>query len=233
MRHSTIKQPKLAINHSEERGFTLVMVMGVMIIIALMIIAGAQISNAEMRISANEADHKYALSIAEDTLRFAEKQIQGELEGYLPPMSKADIRAYKDADWRTYPEVLAPLLEKGPEMPGIRQVFTNDCTNGLCAPAIVIEGRQYGGEPGSVKPAWARANILTGNDKDNSRQPDNTTLTEMGLTNDAVAKPPRYIIEFLGRTRDGVSLCRITVRAWGRNENTVVILQSYLRIRYA
>ena len=57
-------------NHLSDRqqGFSLVMVMMIMVVIALLVIAGAQVSNTEMRISTNNADQKYAKGLAERTL---------------------------------------------------------------------------------------------------------------------------------------------------------------------
>lgn len=43
----------------------------------------------------------------------------------------------------------------------------------------------------------------------------------------SVRKPPRYIIEYLG-VKNGENVYRVTAKAWGKNVNTVVVLQSYV-----
>ncbi|WP_118855906.1 pilus assembly PilX family protein [Neisseria meningitidis] len=43
----------------------------------------------------------------------------------------------------------------------------------------------------------------------------------------SVSKPPRYIIEYLG-VKNGENVYRVTAKAWGKNVNTVVVLQSYV-----
>lgn len=43
----------------------------------------------------------------------------------------------------------------------------------------------------------------------------------------SVSKPPHYIIEYLG-VKNGENVYRVTAKAWGKNANTVVVLQSYV-----
>ncbi|MBW4013726.1 pilus assembly PilX family protein [Neisseria meningitidis] len=43
----------------------------------------------------------------------------------------------------------------------------------------------------------------------------------------SVNKSPRYIIEYLG-VKNGENVYRVTAKAWGKNANTVVVLQSYV-----
>ena len=46
-----------------------------------------------------------------------------------------------------------------------------------------------------------------------------------------VSKNPRFIIEYLGPAENKeTTLYRITARAWGRNQNTQVTLQSVIRV---
>ncbi|EMU4065536.1 pilus assembly protein [Neisseria gonorrhoeae] len=42
-----------------------------------------------------------------------------------------------------------------------------------------------------------------------------------------VSEMPRYIIEYLG-VKNGQNVYRVTAKAWGKNANTVVVLQSYV-----
>ena len=52
-------------NRYNQGGFSLFIVMVIMLVIALLVIATSQSSNTEMRMSTNEADRKYAVSLAE------------------------------------------------------------------------------------------------------------------------------------------------------------------------
>ena len=67
--------------HYQQGGFSLVMVMMIMVVIALLVIAGAQVSNTEMRISSNNADQKFAKGLAEKTLLEAEKEVTAKVFG--------------------------------------------------------------------------------------------------------------------------------------------------------
>lgn len=59
----------------KQRGFSLFMVMIIMLVIALLVVVSSQTVTTEMRISTNEADRKYAMSLAENGLRTAENYI--------------------------------------------------------------------------------------------------------------------------------------------------------------
>ena len=92
--------------------------------------------------------------------------------------------------------------------------FVAACTGGLCQSA--------GGTN-----AWERSNVFTGT-YGNSLQCSTCTITGETL------QKPRYTIELLDSNytdavtgTSGASLYRITSRAWGRNANTQVTLQSY------
>lgn len=51
--------------------------------------------------------------------------------------------------------------------------------------------------------------------------------TEYKKGTQSVSKMPRYIIEYLG-VKNGENVYRVTAKAWGKNANTVVVLQSYV-----
>lgn len=91
---------------SNQKGFSLVMVMMILVILAMMIIGAAHMSNTEMRVSSNDADYKYAVSLAEQALQAAEQDAfnmtyastaagGGPCENTeeCAPLSDADIRA--------------------------------------------------------------------------------------------------------------------------------------------
>ena len=77
----TVKYHGLMSTLHQQSGFSLVMVMMIMVVLALLVIAGAQVSNTEMRISTNNADQKFAKGLAEKALLEAEKEITGKVFG--------------------------------------------------------------------------------------------------------------------------------------------------------
>lgn len=88
-------------------------------------------------------------------------------------------------------------------------------TKRACAvPAIQIDGVT------EDIAAWERPDTFSGN----TPQSAQITLPE-GNTSQA----PRYIYELLN-IQENIYLVRITVRAWGKNPNTRVTLQSYIEI---
>lgn len=58
-----------------QKGFSLFIVMIIMLVIALLVIVTNQSASTEARMSANDADRKYAMTMAESGLRDAETYI--------------------------------------------------------------------------------------------------------------------------------------------------------------
>lgn len=171
-----------------------------MLVIAFLVIASTQSTNTEMRISSNDADRKYALSLAETALRTGENQLGSLAQNTL---------------------------------------FTTTCDNGLCVPAGGVAQPGLGGERFQVAVnqrvgnctatdcntiAWERTdggnNILDGGSK------------SIEVAASDAAQKPRYIIEYLNKDSDDRYFFRVTARAWGKNDNTVVTIQSYVEASY-
>lgn len=97
--------------------------------------------------------------------------------------------------------------------------FTANCLNGLCQAvgAVSPTGHNITVNGNSTTEAW-------------QRQCGNTLCIETnGIEYSAgMAKNPRYIIEYLNADAGGQTFYRVTTKAWGKNENTVVMLQSYV-----
>ncbi|SSY80976.1 pilus assembly PilX family protein [Alysiella crassa] len=182
----------------QQSGFSLFMVMIIMLVIALLVVVTSQSSSTEMRISTNDADRKFAMSLAENGLREAENVI-----GLFPEAIRANNRTF---------------------------TFTVDCNNGLCTPAedaqilpgtVGYEIQTAGSNRGTV--AWKR----TFNNQ--SVFDARGRAGSSGAYRDNI----RYIIEFLGERQSPPKVerhFRVTVRAKGQNENTVVILQSHVEM---
>lgn len=183
----------------QQSGFSLFMVMIIMLVIALLVVVTSQSSSTEMRISTNDADRKFAMSLAENGLREAENVIG------------------------SFPEAIRLNSSR-------KFTFTVDCNNGLCTPAedaqilpgtVGYEIQTTGSNRGTV--AWKRT-------FNNQSVFDAKGRAGTGGTyKDNI----RYIIEFLGERQSGSKVerhFRVTVRAKGQNENTVVILQSHVEM---
>ena len=69
----------ITLNHpakaSAQKGFALFIVLMIMIVIALLVVTATQSYNTEQRISTNDADHKFATTLAEAALREGENHI--------------------------------------------------------------------------------------------------------------------------------------------------------------
>ncbi|MFD1244815.1 pilus assembly PilX family protein [Paralysiella testudinis] len=182
-----------------QRGFSLFIVLIVMLVIAFMVVAGVQSMNTEMRISSNDADRKLAMSVAETALRAGEKS----------------IATYNNATR-----------------------FDVNCTGGRCIPAGgvapapsgvnvptelfgITQAQRLGSCTGCGTAAWERANIFE----------RNGNAVEVSVVGD-YARRPRYIVEYLNMNSAGQYYFRVTARAWGKNPNTVVTIQSYVEAVY-
>ncbi|EMS4896546.1 pilus assembly protein [Neisseria gonorrhoeae] len=181
-----------------QRGSALFIVLMVMIVVAFLVVTAAQSYNTEQRISANESDRKLALSLAEAALREGEFQV-------------LDLEYTADS----------------------KVTFSENCENGLCTAVnvrtndaneetfdnIVVKGKPTVEAVKRPCPAKSRKNS-TGLCIDNQG-----VEYKKGTGN--VSKIPRYIIEYLG-VKNGQNVYRVTAKAWGKNANTVVVLQSYV-----
>ena len=184
-----------------QQGYALFIVLMMMVVIALLVVTATQSYNTEQRISTNDADHKFATTLAEAALR--------EGENYI----------YSIEDGTT--------------------TFDDDCTNGLCkakslpaskpnepytttAGKVIVEGN-------STQEAWYRECGKDEENKDKVKCIDVNGRKYLDDKNSGAKKPPRYIIEYLStNSADNRTIYRVTAKAWGKNEKTVVILQSYV-----
>ena len=152
----------------KEKGFSLPIVMVMMLVLAVMVLAATQSFNTESRISSNDADKKMAMQIAEDTLRHAESQISNR--------------------------GLNSLDKKGE--------FTDKCGGGLCSlDKSLNDSAIWEVECNKRKPCL---------DKDG-----------------AVYPIKGFVIEWVADDDKKITF-RVTARAWGEKNNTVVTVQSYV-----
>lgn len=169
-------------NKSAQKGFSLFIVLMVMIVVAFFVVSVTQSYNTEQRISTNDADRKFAAALADAALREGESKIAA-FDGAVK--------------------------------------FTDNCTDAQCRAAGSKPGT-YGEvvvEQGtSAVEAWERKNGADLLIDTNGKQ----------LANTGAGKNPRYIIEYISTQDDGAVIYRVTAKAWGKNKNTVVILQSYV-----
>lgn len=113
--------------------------------------------------------------------------------------------------------------------------FASNCAGGLCAAAASAAP-----SPNPIKDTPQGTITVTIAGKDSAiaaweRQCGTTSascLENSGRTFavPGAAKAPRYIIEFINHTAaTNTSIYRVTARAWGKNANTVVTVQSYVQ----
>ena len=192
----------ITLNHpakaSAQKGFALFIVLMIMIVIALLVVTATQSYNTEQRISTNDADHKFATTLAEAALREGENHIYEIEDGKKP--------------------------------------FTDDCTDGLCKAAQVSKNT-YVATAGTITvngtssvEAWIREDdkCINSENRKKTKCIDVNGIKYPGV-NSGAKKDARYIIEYLStNSTDNRTIYRVTAKAWGKNENTVVILQSYV-----
>ncbi|EPH9295134.1 pilus assembly PilX family protein [Neisseria gonorrhoeae] len=183
-----------------QRGSALFIVLMVMIVVAFLVVTAAQSYNTEQRISANESDRKLALSLAEAALREGEFQV-------------LDLEYAADS----------------------KVTFSENCEKGLCT-AVNVRTNDNGNEE-----AFGNNIVVQGKPTVEAVKrpcPAKSGKNSTGLCIDNqgveykkgtgnVSKMPRYIIEYLG-VKNGQNVYRVTAKAWGKNANTVVVLQSYV-----
>ncbi|HFC5607568.1 TPA: pilus assembly protein PilX [Neisseria gonorrhoeae] len=181
-----------------QRGSALFIVLMVMIVVAFLVVTAAQSYNTEQRISANESDRKLALSLAEAALREGEFQV-------------LDLEYTADS----------------------KVTFSENCENGLCTAVnvrtndaneetfdnIVVKGKP------TVEAVKRLCSAKSGKNSTGLCIDNQGVEYKKGTGN--VSKMPHYIIEYLG-VKNGQNVYRVTAKAWGKNANTVVVLQSYV-----
>lgn len=188
---------------SRQSGAALITGLIFMVVLTMIGVTAARMSTLEERMSGNMRDRSIALQAAEIALRDAERDIRNE----LAPGATTNPR-------------------RNPAISGITD-FLGDC--GLATAATSDDGLCYSG-PGVATPIFA----ASGNDFDAAA----IATATFGDYTGAAAIPglsaqPRYVIEGVPRLPSGESstqhFYRITVRAQGANENTVVWLQEVFR----
>lgn len=177
------------------RGFTLVAILLMIVVVAFLALAGVGSSLMQERMAGNARDRNVAMQAAEAALRDAEAEVEANL--------------------------------------GATSGFDSSCDNGLCTPPSMDSAN-----PTSA-PKWTTIDWDT-----QSRAYGSATnaASLKGPDNEALARQPQYFIEMLPKLPPsaGESVCmgcttvavekarayRITVRAYGVRDTTVVMLQS-------
>ncbi|MDK4649662.1 PilX N-terminal domain-containing pilus assembly protein [Kingella kingae] len=201
---------KNIISRNQQQGFSLFFVMILMLVIAFLVIVTSQSSVTEMRMSTNEADRKYALSLAETGLRDGEYFIKNVVDENTPTTFKANC-------------------ENGLCLP-VKGSYSDGHAN---APF------KFDKSASSDYQAWTRCASGTASTNPDSCI-GKTVLDESceaartcKTTGDGKM---HYVIEYLGVRTDLNSSgteydhFRITSRARGQNKDTVVTLQSYVEL---
>ncbi|HFC3881486.1 TPA: PilX N-terminal domain-containing pilus assembly protein [Neisseria gonorrhoeae] len=181
-----------------QRGSALFIVLMVMIVVAFLVVTAAQSYNTEQRISANESDRKLALSLAEAALREGEFQV-------------LDLEYAADS----------------------KVTFSENCEKGLCT-AVNVRTNNANEESFGNIVVQSTPTVEAVKRSCPAKSGKNSTglcIDNQGVEykkgTASVSKMPRYIIEYLG-VKNGQNVYRVTAKAWGKNANTVVVLQSYV-----
>lgn len=194
-------------NKKNQGGFSLFLVMVLMVVIALLVIVTNQSTLTEMRISGNDADRKLAFSRAEKGLREAETAIEQAARNKTITISFNQSCNAND--------------KKGYCLPA----------QGSYSAALVDSNFSFDETAATSIEAWQRcsANVT----QNCAGQKGNTVLDSDEHSIKTGDEKGRYIIEYLGGiTQSGTNkeMFRITSKAMGDNEDTNVVLQSYVEL---
>lgn len=206
------------------RGSSLLISLVVLLAFALLVLAGSHYLLGEQRISANQNDRQFAFQLAELALRDAEQEID-LLDRTLIVKDQTEGQLFTDT---------TPL-------------FTSDCSTDQATARWGKKGLCLTADRTTNQPvAWERS-VTTTNGEVPLLSPCGNARgyvyeTDAGQCNDKgkitagsrVWSNPRYIVELIGQNsmKDSRSgrLYRVTARAWGRNQNTQVTVQSFFFI---
>ena len=200
------------VSQSAQQGYSLFIVLMIMIVIALLVVTAVQSYNTEQRISTNEADRKLAFSLAEAALQRGENKII-DFENKVITFT-ADCKNGQIDSEGSFDGLCITAGIKKPDKINSSIKFTGTCTNKDESEGIKC-----------ITPAWERVE-----ESCNDKLCIDTNGQEIKDTNvENVSKNPRYIIEYISTdTSQGSTVYRVTAKAWGKNNNTVVMLQSYV-----
>lgn len=194
--------------YKKQQGFSLLMVLILMLVIALLVIVTAQSSNTELRMSSNEADRKFALSLAENGLKSAENRI-------------VELSSKKSG------VVFNANCNDGLCLPA-DGTYSNKVTKPFEFGSAVSSANIVAWERCAANPATASSNCP------NATVLDEVCRTQK-VCRQSEDGGANYIIEYLG-TREDLSsgekrsYFRVTSRARGQNNDTKVTLQSYVEL---
>lgn len=105
--------------------------------------------------------------------------------------------------------------------------FNDECDNGLCRAANTAE--RPTGSPQITGTSNIEAWLRKCGDKlcIDTKGKEYPKDAKVSLPN-GVSKKPRYIIEYVSNSSAGANIYRVTAKAWGKNDNTTVMVQSYV-----
>jgi len=207
--------------HPLQRGFSLFVVLIMLLLSALLVIGGAGVANLLESASGNQREYQRAFEAAEAALQDAERDIRqlafdATTQTYLPCSSLPTSPCRKAADGRVFPDQDTGL------MTAYAAAGDNSCERGICffalkssvAAATGSEAFQFWSKT-AYQSAYASYGQFTG-----APNPD---------TNPALASA-RYWIEVIARPTSKYPLYRVTAlstgaRAAGGGGGTRVLLQ--------
>ncbi|MFH4415867.1 MAG: hypothetical protein WDW19_02380 [Neisseriaceae bacterium] len=230
-----MRQPQFNRLNSHQRGYILIVVLAILVLISLLITATYIVTATSLKNSAHEMDHRYALGLAEKASQIASREISQQFadpdNDIIPPVTS--LKAGTPILRQLAEESAALVTLDGKKWP---QSFTADCAGrnghkGFCSTSFMqvdSAGQQLDRPP--LPPVYERKNVF--NAYEGKSCGNAVTISTAQLPQNS-ARPPCYVVEFLGIPADSRTLTyRITVVAWGRDPHTVVKLESTYEMNY-
>lgn len=183
------------LSYKNEAGFSLFIVLIMMVVIAFLVISTMQSTTMDSRTSANDSDYQLAMQNAQRGLWAGEEE----------------IRNWEDNSSVTH--LFSCTCQKG--LCAAKKLTSDKVGSNK---QLSLEACE---KPENLQEVWLRPNVLTGTENDVSFP----LKAEEADKEASKGRYYRFVIEYMGKNSDSKFLFRITAKGWGRNASTVAMVQ--------
>ena len=186
-------------NYDKQSGFSLYIVLIIMIVIAFLVVATMQSTSVNSRTSANDSDYQYALQSAQQGLLAAREKISA---------------------WPASPNAIEFDCNcKGGLCVAVGTKPNDQATKLIQFPVCSNEG--WGMVNGRLKPVWLRENVFSDNNKDPSIKSDVKSEHKFRYVIEYLGRD--------SANTPGIYIFRITSKGWGKNGRTTSLIEETIQ----
>ena len=215
-----MRKPHRKINAQSQQGYALIITVVILIAATFLVVSGSRSLMVDQTVAATDADKRLAANMADETLKFVEKDI-------LPDMDRNVFKVLDAAGKTSSADVTTYLND----------VFTANCKNSVIGEGRGGDGYQIGLCQSGDAPAAQRGELAPCGDslEYTANNTGGTCVSSDVVAGNATWANPKYVIELVSPSGDyranTVHTYRVTVKAWGRNRNTTSILEAYYSVQ--